>query len=118
MRGASPFSIIFSNTHFAFFVLVVCSFALINKQMFTQNKSVSLMFNVPEMSEKCVNEGLHYGTKIPLRKHLIVVCCFSFFLSLSIAKQPPIADKRKINIEEINITLSISPFCLSKAVKL
>lgn len=39
-------------------------------------------------------------------------------LLLSIEKQPPIADKREINIAEINTTLSISPFCLRKAVEL
>lgn len=38
--------------------------------------------------------------------------------SPSIEKQPPIAYKREINIAEINTTLSISPFCLRKAVEL
>lgn len=43
---------------------------------------------------------------------------FAASLLLSIEKQPPIADKREINIAEINTTLSISPFCLREAVKL
>lgn len=43
---------------------------------------------------------------------------FAASLLLSIEKQPPIADNWEINIAEINATLSISPFCLRKAVKL
>lgn len=56
-------------------------------------------------------------TQIPLQKYWIVVC--GFCLALYRKKtQPPIADKKEINIVEINTTLSISPFSLRKAVEL
>lgn len=42
---------------------------------------------------------------------------YTAFLLLSIEKQPPMADKKEINIVKINTTLSISPFCLRKAVQ-